>query len=104
MKRGEVWWAELPKPSGRRPVLLLSRNRAIEVRRNVTIAEITTTPRHIPSEVPLHKGDGMPKECVVNLDVISTISKEWLLSKITELSHAKIQVIERALRYVFELS
>lgn len=100
MKRGEIWWAELSKHSGRRPVLLLSRDRAIEMRQNVTVAEITTTLRHIPSEVPLHKSDGMPKECVVNLDVINTISKNWLLSKITELSHAKLQVIERTLKYV----
>ena len=104
MKRGEIWWAELAMPSGRRPVLLLSRNRAIEVRSNITVAEITTSIRHISSEIPLHKMDGMPKECVVNLDVINTISKEWLISKITELSHAKLQGVEKALKYVFELS
>ncbi len=32
MKRGEVWWAELPKPSGRGPVILLSRNEAYRIR------------------------------------------------------------------------
>ena len=26
MKQGEIWWAELPKPAGRRPVILLSRD------------------------------------------------------------------------------
>ena len=31
MMRGEVWWANLPPPIGRRPVLLLSRNRAYSV-------------------------------------------------------------------------
>jgi len=31
MKRGEVWWANLPKPVGGRPVLLLSRNAAYSV-------------------------------------------------------------------------
>jgi len=45
MKRGEVWWAELPEPIGHRPVLLLSRNRAYEVRNAVTVAEITQTIR-----------------------------------------------------------
>ena len=104
MKRGEIWWAELPNPSGRRPVLLLSRDRAIEVRQNITIAEITTTFRHIQSEIPLHKSDGMTKDCVVNLDVINTISKAWLISKITELSYAKLQAVEKALKYVFELT
>ena len=53
MKRGEIWWANLPTPVGRRPVLLLSRNKAYEVRNAVTVAEITTTIRNIPVEVKL---------------------------------------------------
>jgi mRNA interferase MazF len=31
MKRGEVWWATLPEPVGRRPVVLLSRNAAYPI-------------------------------------------------------------------------
>ena len=53
MERGEVWWADLPKPVGRRPVVILSRNRAIQVRDYVAVAEVTTTIRHIPVEVKL---------------------------------------------------
>jgi mRNA-degrading endonuclease toxin of MazEF toxin-antitoxin module len=41
MKRGEVWWADLPAPVGRRPVLLLSRDRAYAVRNAVTVAFLT---------------------------------------------------------------
>jgi mRNA-degrading endonuclease toxin of MazEF toxin-antitoxin module len=29
MKRGEIWWAELELPAGRRPVLLSSRDEAL---------------------------------------------------------------------------
>ncbi|MEW6556968.1 MAG: type II toxin-antitoxin system PemK/MazF family toxin, partial [Elusimicrobiota bacterium] len=43
MKRNEVWWADLPKPIGKRPVVLLSRDEAYNVRNAVTIAQITTT-------------------------------------------------------------
>ena len=53
MRRGEIWWAELTPPAGRRPVLLLSRNEAYAVRELVTVAPVTTRMRHIPSEVPL---------------------------------------------------
>ncbi len=28
MKQFEIWWADLPEPVGKRPVLLLSRNDA----------------------------------------------------------------------------
>jgi mRNA interferase MazF len=38
MRRGEVWWANLPKPVGRRPVVLLSRNAAYPVGASVTVA------------------------------------------------------------------
>jgi len=49
MRRGEVWWADLPLPVGRRPVVLLSRNEAYQVRDNVTVAPVTTRIRVIPS-------------------------------------------------------
>ena len=67
MKRCEIWWANLPQPIGKRPVLLLSRDSAYSVRNAVTVAEITTTIRNIPVEVPLKKSDGVAKECVINL-------------------------------------
>ena len=53
MRRGEVWWAELPQPVGRRPVLLLSRDAAYSVRTPVTVAIVTRTIRNIPVEVLL---------------------------------------------------
>ncbi|MCL0048232.1 type II toxin-antitoxin system PemK/MazF family toxin, partial [Dehalococcoidia bacterium] len=70
MRRGEIWWAELTPPAGRRPVLLLSRNEAYAVRELVTVAPVTTRMRHIPSEVPLGSEDGLPKPCVVNLPLV----------------------------------
>jgi len=78
MHRGEVWWANLPPPIGRRPVLLLSRDVAYQVRTSITVSVITRTIRHIPVEVPLSVEDGMPEKCVVNLDDIMTIPKSLL--------------------------
>jgi hypothetical protein len=68
MKRGEVWWADLPPPTGRRPVVLLSRDEAYAVRALVTVASVTTRIRSIPAEVPLGPEDGLPRDCVANLD------------------------------------
>jgi mRNA interferase MazF len=78
VKRGEIWWAELPRPAGRRPVILLSRDEAYEVRRLVTVAPVTTRVRGIPVEVPLGPKDGMPQERVANLDTVTTIPKDAL--------------------------
>ena len=103
MKRGEIWWAELPRPAGRRPVILLSRDEAYEVRRLVTVAPVTTRVRGIPVEVPLGPKDGLPRECVANLDTITTIPKDALRERLTVLSRSKMAAVDAALRFALGL-
>ena len=103
MRRGEIWWANLPAPAGRRPVLLLSRDAAYAVRTAVTVAAITRTIRHIPVEVPLGVEDGMPEECVVNVDSIMTIPKSLLAERITVLSHDKMALVNRAILFALDI-
>ncbi len=104
MRRGEVWWADLPAPAGRRPVVLLSRNEAYAVRELITIAPITTRIRQIPSEVPLGIEDGMPKRCVANLDTITAIPKRTLTEQIATLTREKLSAVEAALTFALGLS
>ena len=103
MQRGDVWWATLASPLGRRPVLLVSRNAVYQLRASVTIATITRTVRGISTEVVLDEGDGMPTRCVVNLDNIFTVSKQVLAEYITTLSPAKIAQVDRAMVFALGL-
>ena len=103
MHRGEVWWANLPPPAGRRPVLLLTRERGIQVRNAVTVAKVTTTIRGIPTEVKIGTGDGMPKACVVNADVLETIPKVLLDGRLCMLTAEKLAAVERAVRFALDL-
>ena len=103
MRRGEIWWANLPSPVGRRPVLLLSRDTAYQVRTSLTVAAITRTIRHIPVEVSLEVEDSMPENCVVNLDEIITIPKSLLTEPITTLSSQKMVLISRAISFALDL-
>ncbi len=103
MQRGEVWWAELPLPVGRRPVVLLSRDEAYSVRNAVTVAEVTSTIRGIPVEVELGAEDGLPKKCVVNLDPIATIRKNLLVERIVLLRDEKIDQIDSAIKFALSL-
>jgi len=103
MKRGEVWWADLPNPIGRRPVVLLSRDEAYNVRNAVTVAEVTTNIRKIPVEVLLSKEDGLPKSCAVNLDTIITIRKALLKERIGLLRQEKINAINYAIKFALAL-
>ena len=99
MKQYEIWWADLPKPAGRRPVLLLSRDDAYGVLNKFVAAEITATIRHIPIEVPLGKAEGMPKPCVANCDNLRTISKVYLVERISRIPARRIREVKRAIGY-----
>ena len=103
MRRGEIWWAELAPPAGRRPVLLLSRNEAYAVRELVTVAPVTTRVSRIASEVSLGPEEGLPRPCVVNLDSITTIAKGSLRDRLTVLSPEKLKEVEVALHFALGL-
>jgi len=103
MRRGEIWWAELDPPAGRRPVVLLSRDEAYAIRSLVIVAPITTRIRHIPSEVLLGTDDGMPQDCVANLDTIATIPKDCLRNRLITLSTQKLKEIDAATRFALGL-
>lgn len=104
MKRGEIWWAELPPPVGRRPVVLLSRDAAYAVRTSITVAPVTRTIRDIPVEVPLGREDGLPDRCVANLDDLTTVPKSLLRERVSVLSDARLAEIEDAIRFALDLT
>lgn len=99
MNQYEIWWADLPAPAGRRPVLLLSRNDAYEILNKFIAAEITATVRRIPIEVPLGAAEGMPKPCVANCDNLRTISKAHLRERIAALPSHRVPEVKRAVGY-----
>lgn len=104
MKRGEVWWARMPAPAGRRPVVLVSRDSSYAVRASVTVVEVSRTVRAIPTEVPLGKREGLPQRCAVNADNLVTIPKTWLEQRIAALSPEKLEALNSALRFALALA
>jgi len=99
MKRGEVRWYKFPQPNKRRPVVVLTRESALNYLNAVTVAPITTTIRDIPSEVLLDPADGMPRNCAVNLDHLQSVSKEKLGALVTTLGPEKMREIRVALLF-----
>lgn len=89
MDRGDVRWYQFPKPDKRRPIVILTRQSAIEYLNDITIAPITSTIRDIPSEVLLTPADGMQKDCAINLDHIQTVAKSRIGPLIIRLSREK---------------
>lgn len=81
MTRAEIWLAHVGRKS--RPVLLLTRPEVIDVRRLVTVAEISTTIRGLAVEVELeHEGSGLDEPSVVNCDGLHTVARSSLTRQV----------------------
>lgn len=99
VKRGEVRWYKFDQPDKRRPVVILTRDSALAFLGEVTVAPITTTVRDIPTEVPLTKADGLPRDCAVNLDHLQTVSTGRVGAMITRLSAEHMTRVRAALLF-----
>lgn len=100
MKRGEVWWARVDK---RRPVVLISREEAYDVRSMLLVAPITSTVRGFAVEVKVGRSEGLPRPCVINCDSLATLSKRDLLERAGMLSASKLRQLDDALRFALGL-
>ena len=81
----------------RRPVVLLTRDVVIRRLGTILVAPCTTTVRDIPSEVPLGTGDGLPRDCVVNLDNTTLVDAAMLGDVVTTLGRTRMRQICSAL-------
>jgi mRNA interferase MazF len=103
LARGEVRWYVFARPDKRRPVLILTRDSALDFLGEVTVAPITSTIRDIPSEVVLSPADGMPRTCAVNLDHVQTVAIGKVGARLARLSTARMAEVRTALLFALAL-
>jgi mRNA interferase MazF len=111
MQRGDIWWANLPKPTGsatglRRPVLVVQADAFTRSRiATVIIVAITGNLRlaTAPGNVFLPAAEsGLPKDSVINVSQIITLDKSMLDEYVDRISaHTLIQV-EEGIRLVLD--
>jgi mRNA interferase MazF len=99
VRRGDVYWADLPGAAARRPVVIVSRSEAVRVRSLVTVAPVTRTIRSLDSELPLGPDQGLRTRCVANCDSLRTVSKRRLKRRIGSLDQRALVRLDRALRF-----
>ena len=100
MRRGEIYWANLPAPMGRRPVLIVTRSRALEFLHRITVAPITTTIRDVRSEVRLSRRHGLPHASVAGCDSLTTIDRNALDERpMGRLRRPDLRTLDGALRF-----
>jgi mRNA interferase MazF len=100
--RGEVWWADIPEPSGsgpgfRRPVVVVQGD-AINRSRIATVVcvPLTTNLRwaDAPGNVALSTRESrLPKNSVANVSQIVTLDRSLLTDRVSRLPRAKVDLI-----------
>ncbi len=91
MRRGEVWLAQVGRKL--RPVVVVTRDEVLDVRANVTVAEITTTVRGLAVEVPVDPASGIEQASVVNCDGLHTVSQRRLTQRLGSVDDATLEAI-----------
>ena len=112
MKRGEVWWADLPDPSGsgpgfKRPVLVVQANPFNASRIATVIVAVITSNLALaeaPGNVRIAKSDsGLPQPSVVNVSQLITLDRSLLASKVKALPGAAMDKVDGGLKLVLAL-
>jgi mRNA interferase MazF len=112
VRRGEVWWAELPEPVAsepgyRRPVLIIQSDDFNRSRIHTVIAAVLTTNLRLavaPGNVPLTTDDTeLPRDSVVNVSQIITVDKTFLTERISRVSDRVMLMVEDGIRMVLAL-
>ncbi len=103
MKRGEIWWAELPAPVGNRPVIILTRDAVLENIGSIVVALVTRTIRQLPTEVILGRRQGLPVSCVANLDNILTVPRQRLTRLMGACDAGKIEELNQAIKAALDV-
>ena len=83
--------------------MIVTRDVAIPVLANVTVAAVTGTVRGLPTEVPLGREHGLARECAVNCDNLFTIPKSALGRRRGELDPESLARLRAALLIALEL-
>ncbi len=112
IKRGEIWWAELPEPVGsepgyKRPLVIIQSNEFNNSNINTIIAAVITTNIQLaaaPGNILLPaKKSKLPKKSVINISQLITINKSFLTVKVHTLSSKVMEQIDNGIKLVLKL-
>ena len=112
IKRGEIWWAELPDPSGaepgyRRPLVIVQSNPFNSSNIATVIAVVITSNillASAPGNVLLpSKSSKLSKKSVVNVSQLITVDKSFLGEKVHTLSSKLMAQVDDGIRFVLKL-
>src|SRR5687768_15569699 len=95
MNRGEIWQIDLGGNAGKRPALILTRQGVIPYLNKLTIAEVTSSGKGYPTEVPIGQKGNLRSESFVQLDNIHTVPKTRFIKYVGSLDTVTLRTIGR---------
>lgn len=112
MKRGEIWWAALPAPTGsgpgfRRPVLIVQSDPFNDSRISTAIVAVITSNLALaesPGNIRTAKNEsGLSKPSVINVSQVLTIDKSLLTARVKSLPAETMTRVDNGLRLALAL-
>ncbi len=112
IKRGEIYWADLPdalgsRPAFRRPVLVIQDDLYNETRlTTVIVLALTANPKmsEMKGNVFIRSDEsGLPKDSVANVTQLTTINKLELTERVGQLPEWIIELVDDGLKLVLGL-
>jgi mRNA interferase MazF len=112
VKRGQIWWAELPEPSAsepgyKRPVVIVQADEFNNSRIGTVIVVVLTSNLKLadaPGNLHLPKSKtGLAKDSVANVSQILTLDKSFLTEQIGQLDRVAVQQLDEGLQLVLSL-
>ena len=112
VRRGEIWWADIPEPLGSepgftRPVIVIQGNRFNNSRiGTVVVVAITSNLQLGDAAGSVFIGrsqSGLPRDSVVNVSQVSTLDKYSLTDRVGRLPDDLMSEVESGLRLVLGL-
>jgi mRNA interferase MazF len=100
--QGEIWWADLPEPTGsgpgfRRPVVVVQSD-ALNQSRIATVVCVPLTSNLkwalAPGNISLSaRVTGLPKDSVANVSQIVSLDKDLLTTRLSKLPRPKLELL-----------
>ncbi len=112
IRRGEIWWAQLPTPRGfepgyRRPVIVLQSDAFNRSKIRTVVAAVITSNIELadaPGNVSLTpRLSGLPCNSVVNVSQIVTIARSYLAECVGRLAVTHMTAVDEGVRLVLDL-
>ncbi|MFL5800113.1 MAG: type II toxin-antitoxin system PemK/MazF family toxin [Actinomycetota bacterium] len=104
LRRGEIYWADLPGRYARRPILIVTRSPTLRSATRIVAAPVTRHVRALESEIDLGPREGLRSRSAASCDNLQAVSRSAIDPRpVGRLARHRLPELDAALRYALEI-